>query len=198
MRRIIFIILLMIPFQWINAIDLLIQYSDEASGIEYYDENTEGLLFINDVPISYFTVEFLAKAITDQNFSYGDIIFDKTKSDGLRIYYGGRLFYDSDSILRYIEYGNYNVIVVTQEIMGIEYVQDYLILEKQNPETYLFNSSGTVQIDGDFSHFDITVVVNKHWRGRFTEDISHAFIVNLQTKKIEPVVFNTIKLYSEL
>ena len=167
--------------------------------IDLHDTQYDSLpILTSDKPASYFTEEFLERAITEPNLSDGDIIFDETKSDGLRIYYGGRLFYGSDSLLRYMEYGNRNIILVTQEVEGIEYVRDYLILEKQNLETYLSNASGTVEIDGEFTNRDVTVVVNRHWQGGFTDDISQAFRINAQTRKIEPVIYDRIRLHSEL
>jgi hypothetical protein len=78
----------------------------------------------------------------------------------------------------------------------MEYVCDYLILEKQNPETRLRN--GAVRINGEYTDWDIDVVVNHRWQGRYTDDISQAFKVNPQTKKIETFPYETIRLYSEI
>jgi len=158
----------------------------------------------------YFTTEFLERVIVETNLSYigiiGDVIFDRTKIDGLRVYQGGRILYDadgifwfdSDTLLRYLEYENYNIILVTQEIDSIEYVCDYLIIEKKTTETYLFKAMGTVKIDGEFPSFDVTVVINNNWIGLYTNDISQAFKINPQTRKIEPIFFKTIRLTSEL
>jgi len=164
-----------------------------------------------DMPVIYFTEKFLEKAIKEDAYTFlsdETIIFDKSKvlglwkddlwglwMDGLRIYYGGRLFYGSDTLKRYIEYGDYNILLVTQEIDDVEYVCDYLILRKQNPETYL--SNGAVEINGEYGDWEVDIVVNHYWRGIFTDDISQAFKVNLQTKKIEPLIYDTIRLYSE-
>ena len=144
----------------------------------------------------YFTKEFLKEAITKQNLSYGDIIFDQTKISDLRIYYGGRLSYGSDTLLRYIEYGNFNIILVTKEIDSIEYMSDFLLLEKLTKETYLCN--GAVQINDSYFDWKITIVVNNKWQGLFTDDISQAFKINEKTKKIEEINYDTIRLYSEL
>jgi len=164
-------------------------------------------------PICNFTEEFLKKAINDPALSCENIIFessaapfDRSIAPGLWMYYGGKLlydadncfFYNSDTYLQYLDYENYNIILVTQEIDGIQYVRDYMILEKLNPQTHLFFSDGTVIIDGKSPGFPVTVVVNKHWQGRFTEDISQAFYVNMQTRKIEPVFFDTIRMVSEI
>jgi len=175
-----------------------------------YDTPTE---LPTNTPICYFTEEFLEKAIKYPALSCENIIFersatpfDKSKAPSLWMYYSGKLlydsdnrfFYNSDTYLHYLDYGNYNIILVTQEIEGIEYVRDYMILEKLHPETYMFYSDGTVLINGKYSGFPVTVVVNHHWRGIYTEDISQAFYVNIQTRKIEPVFFDTIRLVSEI
>jgi hypothetical protein len=176
-----------------------------------YNELYDSLSILStDMPVTYFTEEFLEKAIKkgDTFLSEETIIFDRSKvlvllkdglwslwMDGLWIYYVGRLFYGSDTLKRYIEYGNYNILLVTQEIGDVEYVRDYLILEKQNPETHL--SNGAVEINGEYGDWEVDIVVNHHWQGRFTDDISQAFKVNPQTKKIEPFIYDTIRLYSE-
>jgi hypothetical protein len=159
-------------------------------------------------PAGYFNEEFLERALKNPNLPDENIIFDRLKvlglwkdgvwglwMDGLRVYHGGRLFYGSDILKRYIEYGNYHIILVTQEIGCVEYVCDYLIIEKQNPEAHL--SNGAVKINGEYGDWEVDIVVNHHWRGRFTDDISQAFKVNSQTKKIEPFIYDTIRLYSE-
>jgi len=204
-----------------------IRYPDINLDQEYFEiaEMVKLLRQINDhflfgsldptenISTCYFTEEFLEKAIKDTALSCENIIFersaapfDSSKAPGLWMYHGGKLlydsdnrfFYDSDTHLRYLDYGNYNIMLVTQEIDGIEYVRDYMILEKLHPETHMFYSDGTVSIDGKFPGFPVTVVVNHHWQGRFTEDISQAFYVNMQTRKIEQVYFDTIRLFSEI
>jgi hypothetical protein len=164
--------------------------------IDLLDTQYESLLVLStNESSSYFTKEFLERAIKDPKLSYGNIIFDSLKTQGLLIYYGGRLSYGSNILERHIGYGNYNIILVTEEIGSVEYVRDYLILEKQNPETYLGN--GPVEINGAYFDWEIIVVVNHRWHALFTDDISQAFKVNLQTKKIEQVTYNSIRLYAE-
>ena len=158
----------------------------------------------------YFTEEFIEKALKNPALSGENIIFDSVKAQGLRMYHGGLLLYDSDNRffyysdthLRYFDYGNYNIMLVTQKIDDIEYVRDYLILEKLHPETHLFYGEGTVTINGKYPGlWGVTVVVNHHLPRDFfayTEDISQAFYVNIKTRKIEPVFFDTIRLVTEL
>jgi hypothetical protein len=168
-----------------------------------YNTPTELSNYTSD---SYFTEEFLENALKDHALSGENIIFDRLKAQGLKMYHGGPLFYDSynrffyytNTHLRYFEYENYNIMLVTQKNDDIEYVRDYLILKKLNPETHLFYSEGTVTINGESPGFAVTVVVNHHWRGIYTEDISQAFYVNTQTGKIEQVFFDTIRLASEI
>jgi hypothetical protein len=177
-------------------------------------------LLSTDKPVNYFTEKFVEKAIKENAYTYSSnetIIFDGSKvlnlwkdggwglwMDGLFFYHGGRLFYGSDTLKRYIEYGDYNIILVTQEIDGVEYVRDYLFLKKQNPETHLTNGPIKVIINGEGSYpahggWEIDLVVNHRWRGKeFTDDISQAFKVNPQTRKIEPFIYDTIYLYPEI
>jgi len=163
----------------------------------------------NEIPVTYFTEKFLEKVINeDTSLYYETIIFDRSKvlglwkdglwglwMDNLRIYYVGRLFYGSDTLKRYIEYGDYNILLVTHEINDVEYVCDYLILKKQNPETHL--SNGAVVVNGEYGDWDVDIVVDHNWQGRFTDDISQAFKVNSQTRKIETFIYDTIRLYNE-
>ena len=51
----------------------------------------------------------------------------------------------------------------------------------------------------EYFDWDITVVVNSSMIGlAYTDDISEAFFINLEKKKIEPLRYNTIKLFSEV
>jgi hypothetical protein len=95
---------------------------------------------------------------------------------------------------RYIDYGNYNILVITEVIDSVEYVWDFLLLKKQNSETYLAN--GAVKIDGYFD-WEITVEVVCHWQDLYTDNIMRAFKVNPRTKKIEPVKYADIRLFNE-
>jgi hypothetical protein len=179
------------------------------------------------MPVNYFTEEFVKKAIKEEKYTYlsnETIIFNSSKvlglwkydikvwgiwkdtiwgewMDGLFFYYGGRLFPSSDTLKRYIEYEDYNIILVTQKIGDVEYVCDYLILKKQTPETYLINGPVEIIINGEEyygGNWEVDLVVNHRWRGWFTDDISQAFLVNSQTRKIEPFIYDTIRLYSEI
>jgi len=202
----------------INAEKIFAYYrSDEAvrdlenllkrNSADIVQRNNENPVLSNNKPVYYFSEEFVERAIKNPNLLSEEIvIFDdslekwKNGPQGkwmgnLRLYYGGLLSYGSDIARLYIEYRNYNILLVTQKSDGVEYVCDYLILEKQNPETHL--SNGAVQINGEYWDEKVDVVVNHNWR-RFTDDISQAFKVNPKTKKIEPFIFNTIRLYSEI
>jgi len=194
-----------LSIETVSLMENLITHANIEEGLYTVDTNNAVLVYdqsflediINEQPNAYLTADLLERVLKEPNFSINDLLFDETKS-GLRIYHGGRLFYDSDTLLRYIDYMNYNIILVTQEIENIEYVHDYMILEKKNPETYLFKTVDNATINGEFPDFDLTVVINSRWRGLYTEDISHAFKINTETGKIEPVFFDTIRLASEL
>ena len=143
----------------------------------------------------YLTQDFLDEAIKDPSQSRKDLIFDITKLNNLRKYYSGP-FINTNISQHYFEYGNYNVLLVTEKIKELNFVCDYLILEKLHPETHFAN--GPVEINDNYFNWEITVVVKQKWRGEFTDDIIQAFIVNLKTKKIEKFLYETIRLYSEV
>jgi len=155
---------------------------------------------------SYFTQEYLDKSISGSNIaidlSNNIIIFDVTKADGFKIY-TRKAFLDAYNRQGtkisgyYLEYKNYNIIIVTEEINGTEYVRDYLILEKEHPESVL--QDGDVEINGEYFDHDIIVVIDSNWRMGgipFTDDVNQAFKINWQTKKIEPVIYNTIRVHN--
>lgn len=156
---------------------------------------------------NYFTRDFLAKAIGNPSLRYEvaarDIIFDTTRAEGLRIY-GGVIITEtmsSDTVnmlaMNSIEYMNYNVILLVERIDGISYVRDFVIIEKLHPETHL--ASGPVEINGEYFDWETLVVVNRDWTRRpYTDDISQAFRVNVSTRRIEPYLFRTIRLFSEV
>ena len=183
-------------------------YTEDSMNLHPIDYDPIQILsFIEST--TYFTVEFVRNALEGVNIPIYNMIFDRTKSDGLRIYAVGAILHNadgefdfySDTFFNYIEYENYNIILVTQRIDGIHFVRDYLIIEKQNPETYLISSADTVQIDGFFPRFNVTIVVNNHRRNLLYGedlDVSQAFTINMKTRKIEEIFFDTISLASEI
>lgn len=149
----------------------------------------------------YFNQKYIDKIIENKVKKNENIIFNesKEKSLGLDIYDSKVLNINSSEnrlYQYYINYKNYNIILLTENIDKIEYVRDYVIIKKQNSETYLAN--GPVEINEEYFDWDITVVVNSKLKTEFTTDISEAFIVDLERKKIESFKFNIIKLYSEV
>jgi hypothetical protein len=147
-----------------------------------------------DTGNKFFDSEILDNMIKNPNFINGGIIFDKMRLGQLKEY-GGLALLNTNMSQHYIDYMNYNIILLIEDTDNIKYVRDYLVLKKDNPETHLAN--GPVEINGTFFDWEITVVVDHKWRSLFTEDISMAFKVNQQTKRIEHFVYDTIKLYSE-
>jgi len=151
----------------------------------------------------FFTDELAEEAITNPRVVLeGNVIFDKTLLGEIRQYGAKLIVIDTDSgtiftnIYQYsLDFRNYNIMLVVEKIDSVGYVRDCLLLEKLSPETRL--ESGAVEVNGEYVDEDITVVVNHEWRARFTEDISQAFKVDLDTKKIVPVVYDTIRLYAE-
>jgi hypothetical protein len=95
-----------------------------------------------------------------------------------------------------IEYKEYLVLLLLEKIDGKEIIVDYVSLKKITDTSYF--TSGPVEIDGEYYDWDIVVFVNQSWRAQFTENISYAFKSNLETKKIEPVEYKSIRLYSEV
>jgi hypothetical protein len=144
--------------------------------------------------IYFFTQDILENIITNPESVNGTIIFDEMKAGNLKKY-GSIVLFNTSMIQHYIDYQNYNIILLTENINSILYIRDYLILKKDNAETHFAN--GPVEINGSLFDWEVTVVVNHKWRSRFTEDISNAFKVNRHTMKIERFAYNTIRLYSE-
>jgi hypothetical protein len=143
-----------------------------------------------------FDRNFIEKAINGEKHLDDAVIYDPLQE--LKTY-NSLLYFNSDFTSttirqRYIDYGNYNVLVVTEIIDSVEYVRDFLLLKKQNSETYLAN--GPVEINGHFD-WEITVEISHQWEGAYTDNIVRAFKVNPQTKKIELVKYASIRLYNE-
>ncbi|MDR1211703.1 MAG: hypothetical protein LBK40_05680 [Spirochaetaceae bacterium] len=142
----------------------------------------------------YFDSLFIEAEITNQNHQSENVIFDRDRLQDCYIY-KTRNFLHRTIREHYVEYRDYNIMLISEIINEIEYVRDFLIIKKRTPETTL--ADGAVQVNnGDFD-WELTVVVNRRWRGS-TDDISQAFKINFETKKIEPFSFITLRLYSEV
>ena len=136
-----------------------------------------------DLTYTHFTREFVEKAITEPILVDGNtILFSESNSSGMRIISGGvvlydsdyNFFYNSDTLYRHIGYENYIILLVTQKIDGIEYVRDFLMIEKQTPETYFFRTVNGIEINGELTGLELSVVIYRPWLGIYTEDISQA------------------------
>ncbi|MCL2289228.1 MAG: hypothetical protein FWC34_00755 [Bacteroidetes bacterium] len=155
--------------------------------------------------IRYFNQAYLDKVIAnkiERNKTEG-LIFDRAREEslGLLNIRGGSVFSNNNReivLFRYhISYNNYNIILLTEPINNLEHVRDYLLIEKENSISNL--ASGPVEINGEYFDWSVTVVVNSSRRGlRYTDDISAAFFIDLENKRIKPLEFNTIRLWSEV
>jgi hypothetical protein len=142
----------------------------------------------------YFNDIFIENIINNKCQVTDNIIFDKAHLGGIKTH--GTLIFLNTNVHQYcVNYKDYNIILVTDDIDSVKYVQDYFILKKDNPESHLTN--GAVEVDNSYFDWYLTVLVNHRWQRPFTEDISKAFKVNLETKKIEPFEYKTIRLHSE-
>lgn len=120
------------------------------------------------------------------------------KITGIRIF-GGKLLKgngDYRFIERKLEYKGNLILLLLEKIEEKEVIVDYVCLKKTTDTSYL--TSGPVEIDGVYYDWNIVVFVNQSWRAEYTEDILYAFKSNLETKKIEPVEYKSIRLYSEV
>jgi hypothetical protein len=72
---------------------------------------------------------------------------------------------------------------------------DIVILKRPSSNYEL--GMGQVEINRD--HFDgqVIVVFNKNWKGNYSDDIVAAYKPNLETKRIEAVNFDYIRIYQE-
>ena len=95
------------------------------------------------------------------------------------------VFTDNKLSAHYMEYTKHNIIILTEEINKIDFIRDYVILEKLNPETHL--AHGPVNINNEFFDWEIIIEINnKSWflnKGLYTDDIGRAFKINLDSKK---------------
>lgn len=120
------------------------------------------------------------------------------KIAGVRIY-GDKLLKDNGDY-RFsecnLEYKGNLILLLLEKIEGKEAIVDYVCLKKTTDTSYF--TSGPVEINGEYYDWDIVVFVNQSWRAEYTEDILCAFKSNLEKKKIEPVIYKNIRLYSEV
>jgi len=156
--------------------------------------------------IRYFNRTVLEEIMKDPGFYHEDIAYNQNYLSGLRSRGGGSLFigddgefnYNSGILYSHIEYENYNILLLTErvnDVNDIRYLRDILILEKETPETVIV--TGPVEINDAYFDWEIFVVVNSYNGRQFTDDISQAYKVNLQTKKIERFSYETIRLWYE-
>jgi hypothetical protein len=144
----------------------------------------------------YFNGNYLDKIIDSANIQHENLLFDNSLREEWSIYYS-KPYINTNIYQYYIEYKDSNIILLTEMVQGTKNVRDYKIIKKVHPETYL--AEGPVEVNGKYFDWDITVVVNKKWKGsQFTDDILQAFKINLETKKIDVFYYETIRLFSEI
>ena len=125
------------------------------------------------------------------------LVFDNKCKEELNIY-GGLYLWPTNYFIYYIDYYDYNILVVTSQENNI--VHDYIILKKETEKSHFYD--GVIEIDD--KHFDWIAIIlfRDRWQGKFREDvsgdISNAYIINFETGKIEEIKFNTITIYSEI
>jgi hypothetical protein len=158
------------------------------------------LCFCDDTGKQFFTKSYIEKSINNQSLLKEAIVsntllFDRIELEGLNIYHG-KMFPNTSIHEYYIDFITHNILLITEKVDDIAYVRDCLIIKKQNPEARLAN--GPVEINESYFDWDATVLVNHKWRAKFTDDISQAFTVDIQARKIMPLVYDTIRLYSEI
>ena len=147
----------------------------------------------------YLTPEYLEDFINDPTSDIGNIIFDKMKLDDVKIN-SSRTFLGSNmrslNISQYyIEYKNNNIILLTEKIEEIEYALDLLAIEKKNDNSYLTSGQNFI-IDEKYFDSDITILINNRWHRYaefLTKEMCMAYKVNLETKRIEPFSFDTLR-----
>ena len=73
---------------------------------------------------------------------------------------------------------------------------DLVIMLRPSPNYEL--GMGKVEVDNN--HFDgkIVVVYNKNWTGNYSDDIVAAYRLDLETKRIEEISHNNIRIYRDL
>jgi hypothetical protein len=144
----------------------------------------------------FFDQEYLELVINNQNKENDFLFFESNRISG--IYSGKYFLYNRKSFFQYyIEYKNYNIILLTEKIDNtIMIVRDFILIEKIYPDSYL--SSGAIQINDTYYDWDISVVVNSKFDGLFTTNISCAYKINFDLGKIEVFEYTTIKLYREI
>ena len=155
----------------------------------------------------YFNQDYLDRVIAGEigeNETAG-LIFDETKERSLRVIHIYRSLVlrsarSGENLLSllYMRYGNFNVMLILKKIDGVEYVLDYVLIEKQNPDSHLAGID-FIEINGVEFDTGVTLVANSSLIPTgYTDDISAVFFVNMETLSIEHLeVSEPIRLWSE-
>jgi hypothetical protein len=72
---------------------------------------------------------------------------------------------------------------------------DIIIMKRPSPDYEL--GMGRVEINRDHIDGQVVVVYNKSWKGNYSDDVIAAYKPNLQTKRIETVKYDSIRIYRE-
>lgn len=151
--------------------------------------------YVNSIE-NYFNSEYLNNIL--KNLSHNNtenIIFNRSELGDLYVYNAKQMAVPDVNLYQYyLMYDNYTILLLTEKIDSSEYVKDYLMIKKQNPDTHL--TSGAVEINNTCFDWEITVVVNSKWVGT-TSDISEAFKIDILRKKIYKIEYDSIKIFSE-
>jgi hypothetical protein len=143
----------------------------------------------------YFNEKFIETYIAGKVVKDKVIIFDKEFKEKLyyklsnnkeykggTYIYGGLLISGTDYFVNYIDFDEYNIMIVLIKKNDIEIIIDYLILKKQTKDMHFEN--GAVEINGEYFDWQITIVLRNRWRGKYFDDISEAYIINAKSGKI--------------
>jgi hypothetical protein len=156
----------------------------------------------------YFNEKFIENCLAGKIIKDEIIIFDKEFKEKLyyklsndKEYKGGAYIYgelhipETDYFVKYIDFDEYNIMIVSINRNGVEIIIDYLMVKKQIKNMHFEN--GAVEIDGEYFDWYITIVLRNRWKGKYSDDISEAYKVNTESGKIEKFEYNTIKIYAE-
>jgi hypothetical protein len=72
---------------------------------------------------------------------------------------------------------------------------DIIIMKRPSSDYEL--GMGQVEINRDHIDGQVVVVYNKNWKGNYSDDIVAAYKPNLETKQIEPVSYDYIRIYRD-